>query len=190
LLDEYFKWRERLGEIISQRSPVIRKEFNTEMYRAITMAQPITAYSISWQINHLLDDSGTRARADGRRSELMQCHGFRKFFKTISINGGMNPVYSEHLMGHRTGLTEVYFKPTDTELLEGNDKAIGYTGVINDLTINEEFRLKGKVEELIQKKKEIELMESKHNEEIKAIREDMENRFQQIFTKIDVTKVQ
>ena len=39
-------------------------------------------------------------------------------------------------MGHKSGLIKSYFKPTDTELLEGNDKSIGYVGVIPYLTIN------------------------------------------------------
>ena len=60
-----------------------------------------------------------------------------------------------------------------SELLEGNDKALGYTAVINDLTINEEFRLRKKVDELTKKKDEIELMEIKHNQEIKAMRDQM-----------------
>jgi hypothetical protein len=88
----------------------------------------------------------------------------------------MHPLYSEYLMGHKSGLTKSYFKPTDTELLEGNDKALGYTAVINDLTINEEFRLRKKVDELIKKKDEIELMEIKHREDLKTMREEMEKR--------------
>jgi hypothetical protein len=103
----------------------------------------------------------------------MQTHGFRKFFKTTCINAGMNPLYSEYLMGHRSGLTKSYFKPTDVELLEGNDKAVGYVSAINDLTINEEFRLRKKVDELTKKKDEIELMKIKHNQEIEAIRAQM-----------------
>lgn len=35
-----------------------------------------------------------------------------------------------------------YFKPTDEELLEGNDKMRGYVASIHSLTINEENRLK------------------------------------------------
>jgi hypothetical protein len=119
----------------------------------------------------------------------MQTHGFRKYFKTTCINSGMNPLYSDYLMGHRSGLTKSYFKPTDQELLEGNDKALGYVAAINDLTINEEYRLHKKIDELTKKKDEIELLELKHREELKSLREDMENRFQQILTKIDVTKI-
>ena len=44
---------------------------------------------------------------------------------------------------------------------------------INDLTINEECRLHKKVDELTKKKNEIEIMESKHNEEIQAMRDQM-----------------
>ena len=71
-------------------------------------------------------------------------------------------------MGHSSGLTKSYFKPSDTELLEGNDKTQGYVSAINDLTINEEFRLRKKVDELTKKRGEIEFMEIKHNQEIKA----------------------
>ena len=76
-------------------------------------------------------------------------------------------------MGHRSGLTKSYFKPTDQELLEGNDKALGYVVAINDLTINEECRLHKKIDEITKKKNEIEIMEIKHNEEIQAMRDQM-----------------
>jgi hypothetical protein len=85
----------------------------------------------------------------------------------------MHPLYSEYLMGHRSGLTKSYFKPTDQELLEGNDKALGYVAAINDLTINEECRLHKKIDELTKKKNEIEIMEVRHAEEIKGMRDQM-----------------
>ena len=75
------------------------------------------------------------------------------------------------------------------ELLEGNDKALGYTAVINDLTIEEENRLHKKIDELTKKKDEIELTEMRHREEMKSMREEMENRFQQILAKIDINKI-
>jgi hypothetical protein len=91
-------------------------------------------------------------------------------------------------MGHRSGLTKSYFKPTDQELLEGNDKALGYVATINDLTINEEYRLHKKIDEITKKKDEIELREIKHRE-LKSMREEMEKKFQQIITKIDASKL-
>jgi uncharacterized coiled-coil DUF342 family protein len=59
------------------------------------------------------------------------------------------------------------------QLLEGNDKALGYVGEINDLTINEECRLHKKINELTKKKNEIEIMEFRHAEEIKAMCDQM-----------------
>jgi hypothetical protein len=93
-------------------------------------------------VRKLLQNSEVRMSMEAcKHSELMETHGFRKFFKTTCLNAGMNPLYSEYLMGHRSGLTKGYFKPTDQELLEGNDKALGYAAVINDVTINIEHRL-------------------------------------------------
>ena len=48
-----------------------------------------------------------------------------------------------------------------------------YLKAVDNLTINEENRLRIKVEELTKKKNEIETMELKHREEIKVIHEQM-----------------
>jgi hypothetical protein len=86
----------------------------------------------------------------------MQAHGFGKFFDTACTNAGMNPVYSELLMGNNLGLKSRYTKPSPKDLLEGNDRNLGYAAVIDDLTINEENRLKRENEMLKIKKSEIE----------------------------------
>ena len=54
-------------------------------------------------------------------------------------------------MGHKSGLIKSYFKPTDTELLEGNDKSIGYVGVIPYLTINATEQENEKLRKQLQK---------------------------------------
>ena len=72
----------------------------------------------------------------------MISHGLRKFFDTTTTVAGLNPLYVEMLMGHKLGLKASYFRPTPKDLLEGNDKMIGYVGVIDELTIGEENRLK------------------------------------------------
>ena len=66
-------------------------------------------------------------------------------------------------MGHSIGLGDAYYRPDNNEILEEYLKAIDL------LTINEENRLKRKVTEPTEKKDEIQVMEMKHNEEIKAI---------------------
>ena len=171
-IDQYLEWRQRLGEQFKPNSPLFRAEFDT--VTAVNAPKPVSIWIVATMVHTLLDSTGIRAPSEAKkRTELMQTHGFRKFFKTTCINAGMNPLYSEYVMGHRSGLTKSYFKPTDMELLEGNDKTQGYIAAINDLTINEACRLHKKIDELTKKKNEIEIMESKHNEEIQAMRDQM-----------------
>ena len=57
-------------------------------------------------------------------------------------------------MGHKAlGITGVYFKPTPNDLLEGNDKMLGYANVMKFLTISDENRLRLEVEKLSLKNK-------------------------------------
>jgi hypothetical protein len=86
----------------------------------------------------------------GQRRPVKQTHGYRKAFQTAAINAGMSPLYAEILMGHTSGglALEFYVRPSESDLLEGNDKMIGYIGVIDALTINEENKLKREVQTL------------------------------------------
>ncbi len=81
-------------------------------------------------------------------------------------------------MGHRSGLTKLYFKPTDMELLEGNDKALGYTAAINDLTINEEHRLTKKVNELQSKNDQIMELERQHKRDLETVQNQVAQMMQ------------
>ena len=103
----------------------------------------------------------------------------------------MSPLYAEILMGHQSGglAIESYVRPSENDLLEGNDKMIGYVGVIDSLTINEENKLRRKVETLAEKQDEIQKMKDKHEHEMKSMREEMENKFQQLLAKIDIAKL-
>ena len=137
VIDDYLKWRERLGEQLKPDTILFRTEFDTTTKLIVNRPRPINPDTVSRTITVLLDKTGIRSRAQGwKRSAIMQCHGFRKFFNTQCISHSMNPLYCEYMMGHKSGLIKSYFKPTDTELLEGNDKSVGYVGVIPYLTIN------------------------------------------------------
>lgn len=86
------------------------------------------------------------------RSHIMTLHGFRKYLDTTATGNGMDKLYVEHIMGHDIGLKGSYYKPTVGEILEGNDRMRGYISIINDLAINEENRLKNKVQNLEQER--------------------------------------
>jgi hypothetical protein len=57
------------------------------------------------------------------------------------------------LLGHKIGLAGVYYKPSEDDFLEE------YLKAVNNLTINEENRLKMKVEKLEIEKSEIDNLE-------------------------------
>jgi hypothetical protein len=116
-----------------------------------------------------------------KRHEFKSSHGFRKFFKTFAEQV-MKPVHVELLLGHNIGLSGAYYRPTENQLLED------YLNAVNLLTINEENRLKRKVTELQEKQDEIEYIKFKYEREMKEMREDMEKKFNQIFSKIDKSK--
>ena len=72
----------------------------------------------------------------------MLCHGFRKFTDTQMIESKMDGLKKEMMLGHDIGLEKSYYRPKDEDVLAEYDKAI------NNLTINEENRLKRRVEKL------------------------------------------
>jgi integrase len=146
-LDQYFEWRAMQGEALTDTSPIIRKDFCS-----LNAAKPknITAHGIDWLIGELLDKSCIRPRTQNgkKRTELMQCHAARKYFETTCKLSGMDSLLIDRAMGHKTGLKDSYTKLNDEQLLEGNDKMLGYVCAIDNLTVNEEHRLLRKVEML------------------------------------------
>jgi integrase len=112
LIDEYLQYRSSLGEKLGPNTPLFRQIFDSILQ--INRPVSIGEYAISRMISRLLKDSRIRQPpiAPCIHTELMETHGFRKFFETTCINSGMNPLYSEYLMGHRSGLIKSYFKPT------------------------------------------------------------------------------
>jgi len=69
-------------------------------------------------------------------------HGFRKYFKTRTEQGGMKPINIEILMGHSVGISDSYYRLTENELLQD------YLKAVDVLTISEEKQLRHQVEEL------------------------------------------
>jgi integrase len=150
-IDSYLKYRERHGERpLKEDSPLIREEFDVNDPLKASMPRAVGDELFKYMVWRAGHDSGViekRALAPHEkrtRNPIMGTHGFRKFYQTTCIVNGMSPLYSEFLMGHRSGglALESYTKPSEDDLLEGNDKMIGFAGVIDFLTINEENRLK------------------------------------------------
>ena len=125
---------------------MLRDEFDFNDQIRAASPKTLSTFGLRARIFRLLVSSGVRERKpqlekvrDGKESdtkpqyerrEVMQCHGFRKFFSTTCTLQGLPPLTVEVLMGHKAlGITGVYFKPTPNDLLEGNDKMLGYAQV-------------------------------------------------------------
>ena len=175
-IDRYLSWRTNLGEQLSPTSYLFRLGFDTTSNLHITSPKPYRAESIGHNIADLLDRTGVRPRKQTRyaRTSLMACHGFRKFFHTECINHNMNPIYAEYLMGHKTGLTKSYFKPTDQELLEGTDQSRGYAAIISYLTID------ATSEENQRLREELQTRAQQHTEEWELLRKEIDQMRQKM----------
>jgi integrase len=159
-IDNYLEYRKRYGETLKPTSPLIREEFNKLDPFHIAKPRFLTKSSIHFTMYMLIKDSGLReseqqkeelvedTKKKYKRYQVMQSHGLRKFFETESVKAGMSPLYASILMGHDNGLETKYFKPTESDLLEGSDKMAGYVDVMDYLTINEENKLRREVEQL------------------------------------------
>jgi integrase len=153
-IDSYISWRQRPGEKIGDDSPLFRKSFDPF---EVQKAMAVTYCSLNWNTHHLLKQCGFRplepskeGQIIAKRKEIMQNHGFRKFFETNAFKAGMDHMYLRRLMGQKSGLEDAYLKLSEEELLEGDSKHVGYVGTIDQVTINEENKLRREVQTLKQ----------------------------------------
>ncbi len=125
----------------------------------------IKAYSVRRALNHLLWSSGLR-REKKKRHEVMQAHGFRKFFDNTAKDY-LDEEYVERLMGHDMGVREHYDRHLPKLAVEQYLRAMPY------LSVGEAYRNEAKhLDEIEKLKKEnsekyvetrLELLESKDN---------------------------
>jgi hypothetical protein len=195
-IDSYLEYRQRHGEHpLGEDSPLLREEFDIHDEIRATKPRWLDVQAFRKMIKNIGLRSGViekraividNGRGSRQRRPVMETHGFRKAFQTIAIHNGMSPLYAEILMGHTSGglALESYVKPTDNDLLEGSDKMIGYVGIIDALTINEENKLRRKVETLTEKQDEIQTMKDRHQQDMTSMREEMNKQFNQIMEMI------
>ena len=149
-IDSYLKYRERCYERIGVESPLIREQFDRDNPDKARSPRHMSLRALGFLIRELLVASGiqkvehlTETKTPGRlRKEVMASHGFRKFVTTNMIRAKVNPEAREMLLGHSIGLSNSYYRPDANEILTEYLKAVDL------LTINEENRLRRKVETL------------------------------------------
>jgi len=159
-IGSYIEYRARCYEKISPESPLVREQFDRYNPDKARNPRHLSLDTLGFHIRELLIATGiqtvehlTETKTTGRfRKEVMTSHGFRKFSTTNMIRAKVNPEAREMLLGHSIGLSNSYYRPDTNEILTEYLKAVDL------LTINEENRLKRKVEKLSSDADQIKMM--------------------------------
>ncbi|MFY9873604.1 MAG: tyrosine-type recombinase/integrase [Candidatus Nitrosopolaris sp.] len=161
-LDKYLTFRREHGEMISADSPLFRDKFDPIKRQEGTghhghtrrdakeIVIPMTGPSIRQYYNRLLFSIGIRK--DKKRRHEFSVHGLRKYFKTRAEQSGMKPINVEILMGHSVGISDSYYRPTETEIVQD------YLKAVDALTMSQEKQLRHAVEKLKVENAEIDIM--------------------------------
>ena len=171
-LKDWMEFRKLHGENITGDSWLMRdtwEKIDRDHSHRVGMAKSpkfFGAISIRNMIGEAWRVQGVRDLLDlsEKRHEFKSTHCFRKVFET-KCQLKMNHNNIKLLMDHSLGESQNYHRPTEKELLED------YLNVVDLLTINEENRLKQKLENKTQVEKskidaltaKIEKLEKKYN---------------------------
>jgi integrase len=150
---EYLEYRQRCGEKITLDTPLIRNDFQQDDLLKAEHPRPQTTHTFEFHIREMLIRAGLRipikqeyrGAKKKMRKEVSANHGFRKYVHTIMANSNVLPECREMMLGHSIGLSDAYYRPTEKRMLQE------YLKVVDELTINDENRLKRANQELKEK---------------------------------------
>ncbi len=149
----WINYRNECGEKIDNESWVMRNVWDVTTPNGkgiVTIPKQLKSDGIKRLMERALWAQGLRKNlsVNKRRHEFQANHSYRKWFKTRCELAGLRSIVVEILLSHSTGISDSYFRPTDAELLEEYLKAADF------LTINEENRLRKKIDDLSERGKE------------------------------------
>ena len=168
VLDEYFEYRKKQHEKIADESFIIRDKYAT-FSRTTNRSKPLSERAINKQMKFLLRKAGLPYE------QLQPDHSFRKFFNTALMNSDVAHSFKELLMGHSVKLDDVYYDKDNQ--LSKQKIVVEYMKAVDALTINEEHRLKRKIDELTIKTKDsdyiIKAKLQEKDEQVKTVTEQL-----------------
>jgi integrase len=178
-LDRYLEFRKKNNEIITNTSPLFRDTFDpiVSCDDKEKIVCSMTAHAIRQYYNRLLHSIGIRR--DKKRRHEFSVHGFRKYFKTRAEQSGMKHINVEILMGHSVGISDCYYRPTETEIVQD------YLKAVDALTISEEKQLRHEVERLKVENAEIDIMKKCYLD----MRLEVENKDKEVNRLNDTVKI-
>ena len=150
----YKSERERAGEKIIDNSPLVRQEVNLAEY---TEPRKLTVYALEKMLYYQWHRIGIVDR------DFKQVHGFRKYFKTHLEASGMKTINVEMLMGHASGLSENYYRPSVEEMKKE------YVQYQSALLINEATEAKKDIAKLREEYQSRNMVSREEYEELKDL---------------------
>jgi hypothetical protein len=167
-LKEWMERRERAGEKVTKDSWLMRNLWDNRVCYGkgwATIPKKLKSSGVKVLMEHALYAQGIRTTlpAGKRRHEFQAVHGYRKFFKSHAEQV-MRPINVEILMGHSTGISDSYYRPTSKDLLEDYLKAVPL------LTVSEAEHAKNQMQ----------AQEKKHRLDMLSINEQMARMQDQI----------
>jgi len=159
-IDDYLGMRSRYGEKLDGQSYLIRDQFDIRDPFVISKPTTIKSVSLSNKIRDIAIRAGLRSVEEfdktekhpgSLRKEVPIAHGFRKFFTTQLIESDLKTELRWLLEGHNLKANDGNYVRTSEKRLQQE-----YEKAIDNLTINEENRLRKKVETLQIEKSELE----------------------------------
>jgi integrase len=158
-IDTYLDFRKRYGEKITNDSFLFVKKFNID-FKGPRKGRQFSTRSLHSIIEQNIRNSGLRKanpkNTPFKRQIVPILHGFRKFFSSQLVEADLKTELRWLLEGHNLkGNDSNYVRVTEKRLQQEYEKAI------NCLTINEENRLKRKIEVLEIEKSRIDKLEAK-----------------------------
>jgi len=118
----------------------------------------------AWQVQ------GIRAKISDpkqKRHEFKCTHSFRKAFESKCQKSKMNHNNIKLLMDHSLAESQNYYRPEEQDILED------YLNAVDELTINEENRLKIKIEKLEQERDKFDIFAMKVADNFRNIEEKL-----------------
>jgi hypothetical protein len=134
-LSDWMHYRENSGELIDENSWLMRDLWDTRVAQGrglVTKPKKLASSGIKRLIERAIWAQGLRKKLENgkKRHPYSAIHSFRKWYKTRCEIAGMKPINIEKLLSHSIGISNSYYRPTDTELLED------YLKAVDSLTIN------------------------------------------------------
>lgn len=182
-IKSWMVYREECGEKISGESWVMRdiwQENGMDYGAKFGLAEnpkKLESVAVKRIIERGLWEQGIRKPLPKgmKHHEWKAAHGFRKFFKT-KAEQVMLPLHVEMLLGHDTGLSMNYYRPSSQTLLQDYEKAVDVLTVYGDKAhLQKQFEqlkqetLRQKDEELRTVKEELTSMKSQMNDVLEVL---------------------